>query len=617
MSDEKDSLIGLEYIRDFAKHLPMSAGVYRMLGEDDAVLYVGKAKSLKNRVTSYINAHNLSTRIMRMVAQTRRMEIITTRSEAEALLLEANLIKKHRPPFNILLKDDKSYAYIAFSSSHDYPQIFKHRGAQKKGDTYFGPFASTGALNQSLAILQRIFLLRPCADSIFAHRSRPCLQYQIKRCSAPCVGRISREDYHKSLEQAYAFLHGKSREVQTALAAQMDAASGAMEFELAASLRDRIRALAQIQQDQSIYSAAVSDADVIGMYRDHAQVCIQVFFYRAGQHYGNRSFFPSAGVDASEGEILEAFLGQYYQNHEPPKLILLSHETPEMEVLQEALNLNAVARIKVEVPKRGDKVVLVTQAVQNAKDALALHLATRQQESRHLEALAKLFDLPATPQRVEVYDNSHVMGTNAVGGMIVAGSEGLMKSSYRKFNIDDASLVAGDDYAMMRQVLTRRFSRMQKDVEEGKAGATPDLLLIDGGKGHMSIVQAWMEELGVYIPFVCIAKGVDRNAGREWFYIPNKEPFQLPHNDPTLHYLQRLRDEVHRFAITTHRKKRAKQFVGSELDQIEGVGPSRKKALLHHFGSVKGVEAATLEDLLKVSGLSRQLAQVVYDHFHG
>jgi excinuclease ABC subunit C len=616
MSDEKNTVSGLEYIRDFAKHLPKSAGVYRMFADEDVVLYVGKAKQLKNRVTNYTNPNNLSSRIMRMVSQTKRMEIITTRSEAEALLLEANLIKKHRPPFNILLKDDKSYSYIAFTA-HEYPQIFKHRGAQKKGEVYFGPFASTGAVNHSLEILQRIFLLRPCADSIFAHRSRPCLQYQIKRCSAPCVGRISKEDYHQSLTQAYEFLNGKSRDVQTQLAAQMEAASAAMEFELAASLRDRIRALAQIQQDQSIYSAAVSDADVIGVYRDHAQVCIQVFFYRAGQHYGNRSFFPSASVDATDAEILEAFLGQYYQSHAAPKLVLLSHETPQMDVLQEALNLDAPTRIKLEVPKRGDKYMLVTQAVQNAKDALLLHVATRKQEARHLEALAKLFDLPATPERVEVYDNSHVMGTNAVGGMVVAGADGFMKSSYRKFNIDTSTLVAGDDYAMMRQVLTRRFSRMHKDAEEGKEGTTPDLLLIDGGKGHLSTVQTLMEELGVNIPFVCIAKGVDRNAGREWFHMPNKEPFQLPHNDPTLHYLQRLRDEVHRFAITTHRQKRAKQFVGSELDQIEGIGGVRKKALLHHFGSVKGVEAATLEELLKVSGLSRKMAHSIYDYFHG
>lgn len=616
MSSINETLSGVDYIREFAKHLPMNAGVYRMFGDEDAVLYVGKAKHLKNRVTNYTNPNNLSTRIMRMVAQTKRMEIIVTRTEAEALLLEANLIKKHKPPFNILLKDDKSYAYIAFSA-HTYPQIFKHRGAQKKEETYFGPFASTGAVNQSLAVLQRVFQLRPCADTIFAHRTRPCLQYQIKRCSAPCVERISPEAYAQSMAQAIAFLRGKSRDVQTQLAAQMEAASEAMDYEKAASLRDRIRALAQIQQDQTIYSAAVSDADVVGIHEERAQFCIQIFFYRAGQHYGNRSFSPAATAEATKDQVLEAFLGQYYQHHAAPKLIVLSDAPTELEVLQEALNLDAASKVTVEVPKRGDKYTLAQQAAHNAKEALLLHMATRQQEGKYLEALANLFDLPAPPERVEVYDNSHVMGTNAVGGMIVAGPDGLMKSSYRKFNIDVNTLTAGDDYAMMRQVLTRRFARMHKDEAEGNAEAIPDLLLIDGGKGHMTTVQALMEELGVHVPFVCIAKGVERNAGREWFFMPHKEPFQLPHHDPTLHYLQRLRDEVHRFAITTHRQKRAKQFTGSQLDHIAGIGPTRKKALLHHFGSVKGVEAATFDELRQVKGLNEQLAQVIYDYFHG
>ena len=616
MNETEMPLQGADYIRDFAKRLPSHAGVYRMVNAAGDVLYVGKAKNLKNRVSSYAGRNALSARILRMISQTISMEIITTRSEAEALLLEANLIKKHKPPFNILLKDDKSYPYIAFSNAFGYPQIYKHRGAQKKGETYFGPFASTGAVNQSLAILQRVFLLRPCTDTIFAHRSRPCLQYQIKRCSAPCVGRISKEEYALNLEAAFAFLNGQSREVQEQLASQMEEAALAMEYEKAAHIRDRIRALAQIRQEQSIFTASLSDADIIAVYSENGHCCIQLFFFRGGQHYGNRSFFPTGSAESSNAEILEAFIGQYYPQHEPPKLLLLSEEPSQKDVLEEALNLNSNRKVHLEIPKRGDKFTIVEQALHNAKEALKLHLATRQRESAHLAALGTLLGLPETPERVEVYDNSHIMGTNAIGGMIVATSEGFLKTAYRKFTIKHDNLEPGDDYAMMKQVLTRRLTRLQKEEEEGGSHSVPDLLLIDGGKGHMGIVQSVLEELGVDIPFVCIAKGVDRNAGREWFFMPNREPFQLPIADGLLHYLQRLRDEAHRFAITTHRQKRAKSFTGSELDQIGGIGAARKKALLHHFGSAKGVAEASMHELEGVQGIHHALAQTIYDFFH-
>lgn len=619
-SDNTTPLTGVDYIRDFAKRLPNLPGVYRMLSASEDVLYVGKAKNLKNRVSSYAGRNALSARILRMVSQTVQMEVITTRSEAEALLLEANLIKKYKPPFNILLKDDKSYPYIAFSSSNGFAQIYKHRGAQKKGETYFGPFASTSAVNQSLTILQRIFLLRPCADSIFNHRTRPCLQYQIKRCSAPCVGRISQDEYQKHVDAAYAFLRGRSQDVHTQLVADMEAASTAMDYETAAHIRDRIRALAQIRQEQTLLSSGVGDADVIAIHSQRDIACIQIFFFRAGQHYGNRSFFPSGSAESSHADILEAFIGQYYPHHTPPRLLLLSEEPAQMDVLQEALNLNASTKTYLEVPKRGEKHALVEHVLRNAKEALSLHLATRQREGAHLEALGKLFDLPEPPQRVEIYDNSHIMGTHAIGAMVVATSEGFSKSAYRKFTIDQTNLEPGDDYAMMRQVLTRRLTRLQKEsAEEDNAATpehTPDLLLIDGGKGHMKIVQEVMEELGIDVPFVCIAKGVDRNAGREWFFMPHKEPFQLPVADPLLHYLQRLRDEAHRFAITTHRQKRAKSFTGSELDQIEGIGGARKKALLHHFGSAKAVADASVADLERVNGIHHALAQTIYDYFH-
>jgi excinuclease ABC subunit C len=610
------TLTGADYIRDLAKRLPNSSGVYRMMNTQGDVLYVGKAKNLKNRVSSYAGRNALSARILRMVSQTISIEVITTRTEAEALLLEANLIKKYKPPFNILLKDDKSYPYIAFSHSFGYPQIYKHRGAQKKGDTYFGPFASTGAVNQSLEILQRIFLLRPCEDSIFAHRSRPCLQYQIKRCSAPCVERISKQDYAKNVDAAIAFLHGRSHEVQEQLAQQMEQASQAMDYEQAALLRDRIRALAHIRQEQAIFNTSIGNADVIAIHSEKGHSCIQIFFFRAGQHYGNRSFFPSGSAESSNADILEAFIGQYYPSHEPPKLLLLSEEPTHKDILEEALNLSATARVHIEIPKRGDKLTVVQQAAQNAKEALALHLATRQRESEHLQALGILCELPASPERVEVYDNSHIMGTHAIGGMIVATKEGFQKSSYRKFTIRQDTLEPGDDYAMMRQVLTRRLTRLQKEQAEAGEHTAPDLLLIDGGKGHMGIVQAVMDELNIHVPYVCIAKGVDRNAGREWFFMPDREPFQLPLGDALLHYLQRLRDEAHRYAITTHRQKRAKSFTGSELDSISGIGATRKKALLHHFGSARAVAEASVAELERIQGIHSAMAQTIYDYFH-
>lgn len=616
MSEDSNALIGSAYIRDFAKRLPTSAGVYRMIDAKNNILYVGKAKNLKNRVTSYAGQNALSARIMRMVSQTVAMEVIVTRSEAEALLLEANLIKKFHPPFNILLKDDKSYPYIAFSSGHPYPQIFKHRGAQKKQTTYFGPFASVNAVNQTLTILQRVFLLRPCDDTIFAHRTRPCLQYQIKRCSAPCVERISQEEYAKNIQAAFAFLNGRSHEVQEQFAKAMEIASTEMRYEEAAQIRDRLQALVQIRQEQSHHYTCVSDADVIAIHTEHGHCCIQLFFYRGGQHYGNRSFFPTGSAEVSRAEILAAFIGQYYPQHEPPKLLIVSEEPEQKEILEEALNLNSPRKIVIEIPKRGDKKTMIEHAVQNAKEALSLYVTTRQNESKHLAALGELFGITVPLERIEVYDNSHIMGTNAIGAMIVATPLGFQKSAYRKFTIDQASLEAGDDYAMMKQVLTRRLARLHKEKEAGNQENIPSLLLIDGGKGHMTTVQQVLQEIAVDIPFVCIAKGVDRNAGREWFFMPEREPFQLPINDPLLHYLQRLRDEAHRFAITTHRQKRAKNFTGSELDQIQGIGAARKKALLHHFGSAKAVSEASLQALQQVEGIHHAMAQMIYDYFH-
>lgn len=588
-----------------------------MLAEDGRVLYVGKARNLKKRVTSYGTKGALPTRILRMVSLTVQMEVIVTRNEAEALLLEASLIKRLTPIYNILLKDDKSYPFIRIGGEHEFPQITKHRGAQTRKGRYFGPFASVGALNQTLAILQRAFLLRPCPDTVFSHRTRPCLQYQIKRCSAPCVGRISKEEYAALMAQAEAFLAGKNREVQEELTRQMLAHSAAHEYEKAAACRDRIRALTQVQQEQGLAAAGVADADVIGLWRESGACCIQIFFFRAGQAFGNRAFYPAISAEQTNTEILEAFLGQFYQTHPAPADIWLSEAPADPAVIAEALSMKEGRPVQVGVPQRGGKRQLAQQAAANARHALSMHLAQRRSEEAHLAALAAQFGLEEPPARIEIYDNSHIMGTHAVGAMVVATPEGFDKSSYRRFTIRHSELTPGDDYAMLREVFLRRFSRLHREDPSRSGGQWPDLVLIDGGAGQLSVACTVMEELGLSdIPLASIAKGPDRNAGREQFFLPQKEPFMLSPHDPLLHYLERLRDEAHRFAITSHRIKRAAALRASELDAIPGIGPGRKKALLHHFGSARAVEGATLEELQKAPGINKKTAQQIHDFFH-
>lgn len=618
--------VGVEVIRGLLKQLPGSPGVYRMLDAAGNVLYVGKAKNLKNRVGNYVNTGGLSQRIARMVSMTSTMEIVTTATEAEALLLEANLIKKLAPRYNILLRDDKSFPFILLASDHEYPRIIKHRGAQTVKGDYFGPFASASAVNETLATLQKAFLLRPCTDNIFASRTRPCLQYQIKRCSAPCVQYIGKEEYGKLIAQAKAFLQGKSTEIQDELATQMQMASEAMDFETAAVLRDRIRALTRVQQEQRLQCPSMGDADVIGLHRAGDKSCVQVFFFRAGQNFGNKSYYPSHTQDAENAEILSAFIGQFYQTHQPPATILISQPVEHAELLEQALALRAGYKVRLQVPQRGDKLTAMQQVVLNAQQALERHMMQSAGQRDLLEGVARLFALDGAPQRIEVYDNSHIMGRHALGAMIVAGPEGFIKNAYRKFNMEDggkrgkeaeANPTGGDDFAMMHEMLTRRFARLQKeDPDRQKDGMWPDLLLIDGGAAHMAIVQEVFDELGVDMHFVCIAKGVDRNAGREWFHIPGVTPFQLPPNDPVLHYLQRLRDEAHRFAIGSHRNKRSAAIRKSELDAVPGIGALRKKALLHHFGSAKAVAEATLADLESVAGINKKTAQTIYNYFH-
>jgi excinuclease ABC subunit C len=658
-----DPLIGVEALRAALKTIPNAPGCYKMIDGTDRILYVGKAKNLINRVTSYTNINNLNNRILRMVNQIARVEILVAKNEAEAFLIEASLIKKHQPRYNVLLKDDKSFPYIRVDTTHPFPRIEKHRGAQNKAGEYFGPFANVLALNQAMALLQKIFLLRPCADSIFSNRSRPCLQYQIKRCTAPCVGYVSEAQYKEQIDRARAFLKGKSREVQEALTLEMNEASAAMDYEKAALLRDRIRALTTVQQEQGLRVAGLNDADVIALARRGDKSAVQVFFYRNGAPFGNQAFYPRHAADASDAEVLMGFLGQFYQAHLPPEEILVYEgglappQSPdghiELEPLQEAtlaqelatlsqaLSDRAERKVQVRVPERGDKRALVEQAAKNAEGALARLEMERASVESHLLKLKELFGLPHMPRRIEVYDNSHISGTNAIGAFIVATPEGFDKKSYRTFNIKDAVTEPGDDYAMMREVMKRRFKQLKEGgltppsspaattpAARGSAEPThalshensslPDLILIDGGLGQLHAVEEALASIGVAgLNLVAIAKGVDRNAGREWFHIPNREPFQLPVNDPTLHYLQRLRDEAHRFAIGRHRNKRSKSFTQSALDDIPSIGPTRKKALLQHFGSRADVETATLEELQKVKGINRATAQAIYDYFHG
>lgn len=611
--------IGAAVIQRHLATLPMGPGVYRMLDARGDVLYIGKARSLRKRVTSYTKLQGLTIRIQRMVRQVCSVEVTTTHTEAEALLLEANLVKQVQPPFNVLLKDDKSFPYILVAHDHPYPAITKHRGARDIPGDYFGPFASTGAVHVTLNAMSRAFPLRSCSDSEFAGRSRPCLQYQIKRCTAPCVGRITEADYMKVVDEARGFLSGKNRQVLDIWQGRMQQAADQRDYETAAELRDRIRALAHITQKQDINIADIENADVIAVHAEGGLVCIQIFFFRAGQNFGNRSYFPAHTRDVEISEVLDAFIGQFYAQREAPRLILLSDPVENAELIEEALSNHSGHKVELHVPQRGTKRDLVEYAVTNARDALRRRLAEAASQHQLLQGVAELFGLDAPPQRIEVYDNSHIMGRHAVGGMIVAGPEGLRKNAYRKFNIKGEDLVPGDDYGMMREVLTRRFQRLLKeDAEDENAADWPDLLLIDGGKGQLAAVMQVMQELGVEdVPVVGIAKGPERNAGREQFFLPGREPFMLEPRHPVLFFLQRLRDEAHRFAIGTHRTKRAKDQIRSPLDEIAGIGATRKKALLLHFGSAKAVSRAGLADLEAVPGISEAVAKRIYDHFHG
>ena len=611
------ALSGMALIKEEARRLPDKPGVYRMLGDGGEVLYVGKARSLKKRVIQYAQGRFHTNRIGAMVHLTRAMEFVTTRTETEALLLESNLIKRLKPRFNVVLRDDKSFAEILIRRDHPAPQIRKHRGVHSIPGDYFGPFASTWAVNRTVNILQKAFLLRSCSDSVFETRTRPCMLYQIKRCSAPCVDLIAPDDYRALVDQTHDFMSGKSRAVMQRLSEGMQAFSEEMEFEQAAKLRDRIRALSAITMEQSINPETVVEADVFALHAEGGQACVQVFFFRAGQNWGNRAYFPRVDKADEDPEILDSFLGQFYEDKPIPRLILLSHEVPNQALLAEAFCLKADRKVEITKPRRGEKCRLVEHALVNAREALGRKMAESSAQGRLLAGVCETFKLEASPERIEVYDNSHVMGTNAVGGMIVAGPEGFQKSQYRKFNIRDADLTPGDDYGMMKEVLRRRFGRLVKEEEEGETPPRPDLVLIDGGGGQLAAALEVMADLGVDdIPVVGVAKGPDRDAGLERFFMPGQTPFMLEPKSPVLYYLQRLRDEAHRFAIGAHRTRRSMDMKKNPLDEIDGIGASRKRALLHAFGSARGVSRAAAQDLAKVEGVSAALAQRIYDHFH-
>ena len=610
------ALTGHEVIQGYLKTLDGSPGVYRMLNAASEVLYVGKARNLKARVSNYARPSGHSGRIARMIFETVSMMFLTTRTETEALLLEQNLIKQLKPRYNVLLRDDKSFPNILISSEHAFPQLKKHRGKRSEKGSYFGPFASAGAVNRTLNQLQKVFLLRNCTDAMFESRTRPCLQYQIKRCAAPCTGRIDGPGYATLVADAERFLQGKTTTVQANLATEMTTASLAMEFERAAALRDRIKALTQVQSSQGINPASVPEADVVALHLEGGQACVQVFFIRANQSWGNRDFYPRTGSGADEAEILEAFLAQFYDDKEPPRLILLSHQVENPDLVTQLLSDRAGRRVEVAVPQRGEKAELVENAVRNARESLARKMAENTTQNKLLAGLAEAFDLDAPPKRIEVYDNSHIQGTNAVGGMIVAGVDGYLKSQYRKFNIKSDAGANSDDFGMMKEVLTRRFERLIKEDPARTSDAWPDLLLIDGGAGQVSVVASIMAEMGVDdIAMIGVAKGVDRNAGKEEFYRVGQPVFALGMNDPVLYFVQRLRDEAHRWAIGAHRAKRAKAVSLTPLDDIPGVGATRKRALLAHFGSAKAVARAGLSDLTAVPGISAAMAKVVADYF--
>jgi excinuclease ABC subunit C len=613
-------LKGAERIAAYLKTLPDAPGVYRMLSATGEVLYVGKAKSLKKRVSAYATGRVHSDRLTRMVADTAEMVFVTTESETEALLLESNLIKRLKPRYNVSYRDDKSFPNILLRQDHAFPQLLKHRGARTTKGVYFGPFASAGAVTRTLNTLQRAFLLRSCSDSVFDTRSRPCLLFQIKRCSAPCVGRIDEPGYRELVDEAEGFLKGKSRAVQDQLTREMNSAAEALDFEAAARLRDRLRAMSHIQASQGINPSTFDEADLFAAYSEGGHTCIQVFFFRAGQNWGNRPYFPRHDRDLPLGEVLESFVGQFYDERTAPRLILTSEELPGAGLLAEALALRAEHRVEIAMPRRGEKREIMERALTNAREQLGRRLAENSAQAELLEGVADLFGLEQPPRRIEVYDNSHIQGAHALGAFIVAGPDGFEKAQYRKFNIKTEDLAPGDDYAMMREVLTRRFARLVKEEEnppDALRWRRPDLVMIDGGPGQLSVACQVFADLGVEdVALVSISKGPDRDAGREHFYMPGKEPFRLDPRSPVLYYLQRLRDEAHRFVIGGHRKKRSAAIGANPLDEIGGVGAGRKRALLQHFGSARAVSAASVTDLAAVQGVSETLARKIYDFFH-
>ncbi|MER8992374.1 excinuclease ABC subunit UvrC [Mesorhizobium sp. M0145] len=637
---DADGMVGAEVIQTLVKRLPNAPGVYRMMNAAGDVLYVGKARSLKKRVTSYAQGRFHTSRIGRMVRETSTMEFVVTRTEIEALLLEANLIKRLRPRFNVLMRDDKSFPYILLTGDHVSPGIYKHRGARSRKGDYFGPFASAGAVGRTINSLQRAFLLRSCTDSFYENRTRPCLLFQIKRCAGPCTGEISHGDYARLVAEAKDFLSGRSQKVKTEISAAMQQASENLDFERAAIYRDRLAALSHVQSHQGINPQTVDEADVFAIHQEGGQVCIQVFFFRTGQNWGNRAYFPKADPALEAGEVLGSFLAQFYDDKPTPRTILLSHGVEDQDLLAEALSTRAGRKVSISVPQRGEKKDLTDNALQNAREALGRRLAETSTQARLLTGFAETFGLEKPPVRIEVYDNSHIMGTNAVGAMVVAGPEGFVKNQYRKFNIRSTEITPGDDFGMMREVMQRRFSRLLKehgdapqtegageasptepgdDIEDaGGFPAWPDVILIDGGQGQMTAVRKILADLGIEdrVVAIGIAKGQDRDAGRERFFVKGKAPFSLPVRDPVLYFVQRLRDEVHRFAIGSHRARRKKEMVKSPLDEISGIGPGRKRALLMHFGTAKAVSRAAVEDLVKVDGISEQVAKLVYNHFH-
>jgi excinuclease ABC subunit C len=616
MIETPPPLTGHDLIADYLMRLDGSPGVYRMLDSENRVLYVGKARNLKIRVASYARPQGHSARISRMINETSSMMFLTTKTETEALLLEQNLIKQLKPKYNVLLRDDKSFPNILVSHEHGFPQIKKHRGAKKEKGNYYGPFASAGAVNRTLNQLQRFFLLRDCSDSQFEARTRPCLQYQIKRCCAPCVGYVKAEEYATLVRDAERFLGGKSTHIQAELAQDMQTASDNMEFERAGALRDRIKAMTQVQTSQGINPQGIPEADVIALHMEAGQACVQVFFIRGNQNWGNRDYYPRVVGDVSIAEVMQAFVGQFYSDREPPRMVLLSDAIEDPDLMVEALTGKLGRKVEIAVPLRGEKLELVAGAKRNARESLARRMSESASQIKLLKGLAEAFDLPEPPRRIEVYDNSHIQGTNAVGGMIVAGPEGMLKSQYRKFNIKGDDITPGDDFGMMKEVLGRRFKRLLKEDPERKSEAWPDLLLIDGGAGQVSAVRDILREWGVDdIAMIGVAKGVDRDAGKEEFYRTGKPVMALRHNDPVLYFVQRLRDEAHRFAIGTHRAKRAKANMKNPLDDIDGIGPKRKKALLVHFGSAKAVTRANLVDLKAVEGVSDAMAGIIYNHF--